>query len=223
MAYTWSKALGVADGDGGGVSPYFPERQRNYGPLGFDRSHVFVANYIYDLPKLGERLGWKPLGLVLDNWQLSGVTSFISGSPFTPGFSTTDNQDITGSTEGARIMVVSNPRLSKGEKTYYQNFNTAAFQRTPKGDFGNAGVGILRGPGVNNWDLAISKRIPLKSEARFIQFRSELFNTWNHTQFSGLYTGARFNPAGQQVDPNFGAFSSARDPRIIQFSLKLYF
>jgi len=223
VSYTWSKALGVAGADAEALSPYFPARQRNYGPLSFDRSHVLVANYMYDLPKIGERLGWKPAGWILDGWQVSGITSFVSGAPFTPGFSTTDGQDITGSTEGARITVVGDPRLSKSEKDYFRNFRQEVFRRTPRGSFGNAGVGILRGPGVNNWDISVSKRVQLGNERRYIQFRTEMFNAWNHTQFSGLYTGARFDTAGNQTDPNFGAYSAARSPRLIQLSLRLAF
>ena len=84
-------------------------------------------------------------------------------------------------------------------------------------------MGILRGPGINNWDISVSKRVPLFSDARFLQFRSEMFNAWNHTQFSGLYTGARFDLAGNQTDPNFGAYSAARQSRVIQLSLKVIF
>lgn len=223
LAYTWSKTLGVADTDTSSVSPYFPARERNYGPLAFDRTHTLVFNYMYDLPKVGTRLGWKPTAWVLDNWQISGITSFISGSPFTPGMSTVDAADITGSSEGARITVVGDPYLPKGDRTFFRNFNKEAFARTPRGGFGNAGVGILRGPGINNWDINISKQVPLYSESRYIQFRTELFNAWNHTQFSGLFTTARFDSQGNQVDRNFGAFSSARTPRTIQLSLKIVF
>ena len=223
VAYTWSKVLGVVDSDTATISPYFAPRQRNYGPLGYDRTHTLVLNYMYDLPKVGNRLGWSPAGWVLDNWQISGITSFISGAPYTPGFSTVDGEDITGSTEGARINVVSDPRLDKSARTFFRNFDTDAFRRTPRGSFGDAGVNILRGPGINNWDINITKRVPLFSEARYVQFRSELFNAWNHTQFSGLYATARFDAAGKQVDPNFGAFSAARTPRTIQLSLKVIF
>jgi len=218
VAYTFSKDLGAT-----GLSPYFAPRQRNYGPLGQDRTHVFVLNYMYELPKLGAKTGFKPAHWVLDGWQVSGITSFVSGSPFTPGFSTTDGQDITGSTEGARITVVGNPNLDKSRRNFYQNFNTAAFARTPLGNFGNAGVNILRGPGVNNWDLALAKRFHLWSEQRYVQFRTEAFNAWNHPQFSGLDTTARFDPTGKQVNPTFGAFTSARSPRIIQISARIVF
>ncbi len=223
LAYTFSKTLGIVGTDYSAISPYFSPRQRNYGPLAWHRPHVFVLNYIWDLPKLGARVGSKPLGWFLDHWQLSGMTMFMTGAPFTPGFSTTDGQDITGSTEGARITVVGNPRLKKSEKTFYRNFNTDVFRRTPLRDFGNSGLNYLHGPGTNNWDIAISKRVPLYSEERFIQFRTEMFNAWNHTQFSGLDSGFRFDPQGVNQNPNTGAFTSARDARIIQLSLKLYF
>ena len=223
VAYTFSKALDVADSDTTSVSPYFSARSRNYGPASFDRNNVLVVNYLYELPKLGGRTHFRPAHWVLDDWQLSGITSFIAGAPFVPGFSTTNSADITGSTESARINLVGDPNISKGDRTFYHNFNTAAFALPAVGTFGTAGIGILRGPGINNWDMAASKRFTLFSESRWIQFRAEFFNAWNHTQFAGLFTTAQFNPAGQQTDPNFGAFSSSRPPRVIQFSLKAVF
>ncbi len=81
----------------------------------------------------------------------------------------------------------------------------------------------MRGPGINNWDIALAKRIPLFSEKRFLQFRAEAFNAWNHTQFASYYTSARFDTAGRQIDPNFGAYASARSPRVIQLSLRVMF
>jgi hypothetical protein len=218
IAYTFSKDLGATASD-----PYFSMRQWTYGPLPQDRTHVFAANFTYQLPRLSAVTGFRPAAWILDNWQLSGLTSFVSGAPFTPSFNTTDGQDITGSAEGPRITIVGNPNLANDQRTFYQNFNTAAFARTPVGSFGNAGVGILRGPGVNNWDLAIGKQFPLRSEQRYIRFRTEFFNAWNHTQFSGLNTNAVFNPAGQQVNPTFGAFNAARSPRIIQLSARVVF
>ena len=223
LSYTYAKTLGVASSDTDSISPYFPARQRNYGPLSFDRSQSFVLNYSYDLPRLSEKLRWKPATWALDNWVLSGITSFVSGAPFTPGFTTTSGVDISGSTEAARINVIGDAKLSSGDRTFYRNFNTAAFAVPAVGTFGNAGVGMLRGPGINNWDMAASKRFPLFSDSRWIQFRGELFNAWNHTQFSNLFTTAQFNPAGAQVDPNVGAFSAARTPRVIQLSLKVIF
>jgi hypothetical protein len=222
-AYTWSKTLGASDADFGGVSLYFPVRNRNYGPLGYDMRHVLVFNYNWDLPQLGKKLNNKVLGVVTDNWQLSGITTFMTGTPFTPGFSTSDGQDITGSQEGARITVTGDPNLAKDQRTFSKNFNTDAFARTRQRDFGNAGVGILRNPAWNNWDVSVSKRIPWKGEERYFQLRGEFYNARNHAQFSGYDTGARFNPQGQQINANFGALNGTRDPRKVQLSLRLMF
>ncbi len=222
VAYTFSKALGVGAGDFDTVSAYFPMRSRDYGRLSYDIPHTLVINYSWDLPNPAARWQNKVLNMICGHWQLSGITTFLSGTPFTPGISTSDNQDITGSSEGARITVVGDPFLDKSERTFSRNYRTEAFARTPKGSFGNAGVNILRGPGVNNWDLSVSKRFPI-TEARYFQFRSEFYNAFNHTQFSGYDNGARFNPAGQQINPNFGAYNAARDPRRIQLSLRFMF
>jgi hypothetical protein len=223
VAYTWSKTLGVAAADFGGVSYYFPMRRWNYGPLSYDVNHMLVFNYIWEIPALGKRVGNKLLGAFTDDWQLAGITAFMSGLPFTPGFSTTDGQDITGSQEGARITLVGDPHLPKDQRSFARNFNTAAFARTPQRSFGNAGVGILRYPGWSNWDISISKRIPWKGEARYFQLRGEFYNAWNHPEFNSYDASARFNPAGQQVNANFGALNGTRDPRKIQLSLRLMF
>lgn len=222
VSYTFSKALGVNDGWNDTVSSYFDPRRWDYGPVAFDRSHVFVVNYTWELPKLGNRAGWRPLAAVTDGWSVSGVTSFISGSPFTPGLSTTYTSDITGSAEGARITVIGDPRLSKSEKDFSRNFRQEAFALTPVGSFGNAGIGILRGPGINNWDIAVNRTFPLGlGEGRALQFRGEFFNAFNHTQFSAIDTAARFDQTGAQVNGAFGAFTGARNARIIAFSLRL--
>jgi hypothetical protein len=223
VAYSFSKALGTAWNDSDNVSSYFPARAYNYGPLPISRTHVFSLNYMYEPPKVGTLLGFRPARWILDDWQISGMTSFSSGAPFTPTFSTTDGADITGSSDSPRIVATCDPRLGAGERTYYRNFKTECFQRPVVRSFGNAAPGLLYLPGINNWDFAISKRIPLGSEKRYLRFRTELFNAWNHTQFSNYSTVARFDATGKQVDANFGAYSAARDPRIMQFSLKVVF
>ena len=220
-SYTFSKVLGVGAGDFDGVSPYFPMRQRNYGLLGYDIPHVLTINYAWNIPSPARN---NPIiHRVLGDWQVSGITSFLSGTPFTPGFSTSDSIDLTGSSEGSRITVLGDPRLSQSERNFYRNFKTETFARTPVRDFGNAGIGLLRGPGINNWDVSVSKRLPVSGEERYFQFRAEFYNAFNHTQFSGIDSGARFNPAGQQINANFGTYSGARDPRRIQLSLRFMF
>lgn len=222
VAYTFSKALGVGAADFDGVSPYFSMRARNYGLLGYDATHALVINYTYELPNLAARWHNGFLNQVFGYWQLSGITTFQSGFPFTPGFSTSDTVDLTGSSEGARITVLGGPKLPKDQWTFDRTFRTEMFARTAKGDFGNAGIGLLRGPGIENFDISVTKRFPV-AEQRYFWFRAEFFNAFNHTQFSGISTTARFDPAGNQINLNFGAYTSARDPRRIQLSLRFMF
>ncbi len=221
VSYTFSKTLGVGAADFDGVSPYFPMRERNYGLIGWDMTHVLSVNYAWNIPSPARNNA--VLHGLLGNWQISGISSFLSGTPFTPGFSTSDTVDLTGSNEGSRITVVGDPKLPKSERTFFRNFKTEMFARTPARDFGNAGIGLLRGPGTNNWDISISKRVPVSGEERYFQFRAEFYNAFNHTQFSSIDTGARFNPQGQQINANFGAYNGARDPRRIQLSLRFMF
>ena len=218
-AYTFSKALGTAGADGDGISSCFSPRFRNYGPLGFNRTQTSSINYLYNLPALGTRLRLRPAKWVLDNWQLSGITTFQTGSPFTPGFTTTNGADISGSTDAARIDVIGNPYDNIPAGRY---FNPAAFALPAKATFGNAGANILYGPGTNNWDLSMTKRFRF-GESRALSLRGEAFNIWNHTQFSGLTTTARFQPTGVQIDSNVGMPSTARLPRNVQLSARFNF
>jgi len=78
-------------------------------------------------------------------------------------------------------------------------------------------------PGLNNWDLTFLKKIPLRNERRSLQFRWEMYNAFNHTQYFGVDGTARFDPAGNQVNQLFGQVTSTRLPRLMQFGLHLYF
>jgi len=119
--------------------------------------------------------------------------------------------------------------LSNGLIGATQWINTAAFALPAKGDFGNAPKSVFRLPGTNNWDISLFKKIPLKSETRYLQFRWEIYNVFNHTQFSGVNTTARFDddPTSttfkQQVNTAFGQVNAARNARVMQGSLRLTF
>jgi hypothetical protein len=147
----------------------------------------------------------------------------VSGQPSGISYSTTDGADITGGGDGSRIIVTGNPNLGFGDRSFAQWFDNTVFARPPKGSAGNAAKDVIRGPGVNNWDMALSKRFTLKSERRFVQFRAEAYNAFNHTQFAGVNTSASFNPAGQQVNALFGQVTSTRPPRVLQMSLRVNF
>jgi hypothetical protein len=90
-------------------------------------------------------------------------------------------------------------------------------------DPGNAGKYDVRNPGVNNWDLALAKKFPVVSEKRYFELRWEAYNAFNHTQYAGLNATARFDPAGNQTNTQFGQVTSTRAPRVMQGSLRFTF
>jgi hypothetical protein len=254
-SYTWSKSLGTAQADGNFVNPY-NTRLYDYRLLDFDRTHAFVASYVYDLPKFGTRLGNNRLtrGL-LDGWQISGITSLISGNPFELGVGVAGgvnaNQRITGSwTEPPRYRLKGDPATGPNGLL----INPDAFIIPELGSLGLGERTYLRNPGINNTDLAIFKNFPLgdAEKGRRIQLRLEAFNVFNHTQFSGINQNTNlsvplagggfdtgneiFDNYGNTVISNnlrpagsvaplgrfFGEYNGARDPRILQLGVKIY-
>ncbi|MBO0859551.1 MAG: TonB-dependent receptor [Chloracidobacterium sp.] len=191
LAYTLSKALGTAPGDSSFVNPRDP-RLYDYRLMDFDRTHAFVATYVYDFPNLGSRWGKNALtrGL-LNGWEISGITSLISGNPLELGVNASGsnaNQRITGSwTEPPRFIVNGDP--AKGPNGLLIDPN--AFIIPALGSIGLGQRTYLRNPGINNTDLSIFKKFPLgdPDKNRYIQLRLEAFNVFNHTQFSGINTG----------------------------------
>jgi hypothetical protein len=146
----------------------------------------------------------------------------VTGTPATISFSTVQGTDLTGGGDGQRVNIAGNP-FDNGH-TFYQWFNPAAFAVPGKGDPGNAAKNSVRNPGVNNTDLALSKRFPVKGESRYFQLRWEAYNAFNHTQYSGLNTAARYDlTTGAQVNALFGQVSSTRAPRVLQGSLRFTF
>jgi hypothetical protein len=221
-SWTWSKAMDWTDAESQSISSLVPIRQWNYGLAGFDRTHNLKVNWTWDVPGVGVQM--PVVKQVLNGWQVSGIGSFTSGAPVNVGFQTTTAVDITGSpTDGPRIDVIGNPVLPAGDRTFYRNFNPDVFALPARGTLGNAGRWVLRGPGTNNWDIAVFKNFPIRERLK-LQFRSELYNAFNHTQFTTWDTTARFNPAnGQQVNTRLGQATAAAPARIVQFSLRMFF
>jgi hypothetical protein len=159
---------------------------------------------------------------MFDDWTLSGIAQWVSGTPASIGFSTIQGTDLTGGGDGQRVNIVGNPN-STGS-TFYQWFNTAAFAVPGKGDFGNAAKNSVRNPGVNNEDIALSKRFPVRNEKRSFILRWEAYNAFNHTQYSGINTAPRYDlTTGAQTNTLFGQVTSTRAPRIMQGSLRFTF
>jgi hypothetical protein len=224
VAYTWSKAMGLTDADGGGLPMFNDYHAWAYGRLGHDQTHKLVINGIYDLPAVSSRLGISPARWVLDGWQLSGVATMSSGLPMGIGLTTQPAVDLTGGGDGQRVNLLAPVVLSRGERTFDRWFNTAAAALPGRGDRGNAASDLFRGPGIHNYDLSVFKKFPIRGERTYIQFRSEFYNVFNHTQYEGVDTAARFNPnTGAQTNARLGQVTSTRLPRTIQFALNLYF
>lgn len=218
VAYAFSKYM-----DFTGIPIYRPLRTWSYGLDGSDQTHNMSVNFIYNIPKPSKLLPSPVVHHALDNWVLSGIAQFVTGTPVAVGFSTTDGTDETGGGDGQRIDVIGNAYAPGTGHTFYHWFNTAAFARPGMNDPGNAGKYDVRNPGVNNWDLALSKDFPVKSERRYFALRWEAYNAFNHTQYSGINATARFDPAGNQTNALFGQVTSARNARVMQGSLRFTF
>jgi len=225
--YTWSKSLTTANSDQDTQDPFNP--LLDYRAASWDRTHVFAANYVYSLPNVTKHFGgprW--LAQVTDNFQLSGVTQFMTGTPidlnnqfsFSPGSFTGSNQF------GATPF-------------FYTLDRNGNIQLPSIGPPVRGTRDALRAGGMQNWDLALFKNIPLgKSESRYIQLRLEAFNAFNHPNFLdkniGVNVTGPFNftsatdPISVTKAANFGTYSDTYGTgpggfRVIELGAKIYF
>jgi len=192
VAYTWSKALalqGVQGLIGQGSTDIFSDNldpRRDYGPTGFNRPQILTASVVYALPLLnnGNSLEHKLLG----GWSVEPILTLQSGVPFVPN----TGSDLwgTGTNADRPNRVVGQPCRAHGTGIESQWINPNAFSLygLPLGTDGTASLGDCYGPGANNWDIAIHKNFQI-NERVSAQFRLELFNAFNHTQFEGLNGG----------------------------------
>ncbi len=204
LSYTFSKAMGTASGDGDFNNPVCT-RCYDYRLLSFDRKHILAINYIWNLPTFSRWMGnhWAAKR-VLDGWELSGITQMMSGTPTELGFSIPNvslNQRLTGSyTEGPRLVLTKDPQ--KGfDKSAEHWFDFTAFRLPNVGDIGPWPRTYMRNPGVNVTDLSLFKNFALGKEgARRLQLRLEMFNVFNHPQFTGFNGGLTWNVASNFSD-----------------------
>jgi hypothetical protein len=224
-SWTWSKTMDFNDSDTIQVSALVNPWVWNYGKAGFDRTHIVKINWIWDIPRASRLWKNRVVKGVLDGWQLSGIASFVSGAPLGMSTSVSNTSDITGSPTdtAARPNLVANPVISRGERSFGHNFNTAAFAPPVIGTPGNAAKDLVRGPGINNFDASLFKNIRLPYERLRLQLRCEAYNALNHTQFSALDTSVRFDAAGRQINTALSQYTAARQPRRAQLSLRLNF
>jgi hypothetical protein len=211
LAYTLSRTIDPGgDGDLNQVSdPY--NRAYDYGPGSLDRTNIFLANFIYQLPIFKNSSNALLKG-TLGGWELSGIVTAESGTPL--------NITISGSQGSNGLAAATNRPNINGSVAYPQTvtqwFNPSVFSLPALGQWGNLGKNALRAPGRDNWNVALFKSFVF-SEARGSRFelRVETFNTFNHTQFNNISTA--FGSS------NFGQVTSTWDPRVFQLGAKLYF
>jgi hypothetical protein len=239
-SYTWSKILDETSGSGGsGVFELWllTNNQNNprqaYGLTDFDRDQRAVMNFTWAAPKLMQA----PILLrrTLSDWEFSGISVIQSGSPITVLDSNAGL--VYGNFENRAQRTGSNPSTHGSLHSRVLNgyLDQSAFTVAPEApngsgpgdtDFGNSGVGIVRGPGQHNIDMAIERKFPVTESSSF-RFRAEFFNLTNTPQFSNPSNSLDFTlgPTGPvNLNPSFGIITSTNaNPRIIQFAAKYLF
>lgn len=222
MAYTWSKAINYADNDGGPRIQYMPEKERNKGLAGYDRTHNLQFYGVYDLP-FGKGQQWAnkgALSAIFGGFQLNGVASIMSGQPFYVVQGTAGNLNAAGSgqiPDQVKSTVAILGGIGAGnsyfDKTAYSIVNIASggTQR-----FGSAGRNNLRGPGFFNMDLGLFRTFRITENVK-LQFRAEALNALNHANFS--------NPQADINNSNFGYITSTTGTgeRNMRFAVRVSF
>jgi len=190
----------------------------------FDARHRFVLSYEWNLPWFSHAQNW--YGHILGNWQVNGITTLMSNTPFTVYDSS--NPSLQGSAPEISGFYSSRPNIvgDANSGTCQVNgvavpvrtsgcwFNTSAFQHAQLGQFGNVGRNTLDGPAFQQWDFSAIKSIRIH-EAMSLQFRAEFFNIFNNVNFR--------LPDNDINSPNFGQIQAAQPGRVVQLALKLLF
>jgi hypothetical protein len=248
LAYTYSHNIDDASDryDGNFVDSY--NLKANRASSNLDQRQILNFSYIYTLPSLAQH-SWLTREAI-GGWEWSGITEMQTGNPFSVvNGAFYDNAGVAnGEGTGSYADVVPGVNRHKitGPKLDPPNygpllFNPAAYEEPTGLTFGNSGRNSLFGPRNTNFDMGIFKHFPI-GEKLTAEFRTEAFNVFNHTQFNSvnnspgcyLQNGSELYNAGSSecvqgyapsgiVASNFLHPGSARDPRIVQFALKLLF
>jgi hypothetical protein len=216
-AYTFSKSLDQSSSLGEEVNPINPGLSKALSA--FDVAHNFVVSYSYQLPF--DRVFAS--NRLTKGWVLSGITHLSTGFPVTlSNFG--DNSLLGAEPNGINNFGIDEPQYTTGPLELNHNprngnsyFKTALFSLQPLGTPGNAKRRFFFGPGVNNYDMALLKELPV-TESKSFAFRIEAFNIFNHAQF---YGPASVN--GNINSSTFGQVVSAAAPRLMQASIKFNF
>jgi hypothetical protein len=219
-SFTWSKLLGninepgTSEGNDAGSYSNFYNRRADYGPNANDIEKRLNFYWVYELP-FGHGRRWlanSPLRYAVGGWSISNVTTIQSGAPNT--LTTQTNNCNCFSAGAQRPNVLGNPDLPSDQQRVSQWFNTAVFGQPAIFTFGNAGIGIVRGPGLLNLDFSLLRKFRV-TERIHAEFRGEFFNALNHTNLGN--PGAGFGAAG------FGVISAAGPARQIEVGARILF
>jgi hypothetical protein len=217
-AYNASYTLSISRDDASNPGPTeseanVPQNVRNifsdageWGLSSFDHRHVFAASATYQLPS---RAG---IAAVLGDWRINGVFLAQSGAPFTVNLGV--DQANIGAGPAQRPNQLRDPNLPSGERTAERWFDTAAFVLPAPFTFGSAPRNSVIGPGFSTTDLSLARTWAIGG-SRELEVRWEVFNLFNKANFDV--------PSRVFGTPNFGRIFSAKEPREMQFGVKLSF
>jgi hypothetical protein len=225
-AYTYSHGLGFTT-----WTPDVPSNHSwNYGNVSINRPNNLQVNWTYQLPSASKFVG-KYVGAITDHWTYSGVASVQSGAVYNPAFSFSSGTvpSYTGtSAVTARMNVVGNPYADVPAGAFFNPnafalpaLGTASPSTPILGDMGG-GSGLLELPHVTNFDMTISKFIPVSGERRGFKVMIQAYNIFNHTEYSAANSTIQFNPtSGAVTNPALVGTPSATLPnRILAFTLR---
>lgn len=209
-SYTYSKSLDNASSFEEILNPL--NFNSTYGPSLFDARHRLVFNYVWELP-VPKREGLA--GKALNGWQVSGIYTYQSGFPIL--INNCDDAELQGSTLGFECP--GRPDMTAPFKTHNPRLDGLVFDPTIFRDSAPGTIGITPrtlccNPPINNWDVGLFKDTHVGEKMR-LEFRTEIFNIFNHAQFYGVDGGSS--------NPTFGQPQKVHDPRLFQFALKLVF
>jgi Carboxypeptidase regulatory-like domain/TonB-dependent Receptor Plug Domain/TonB dependent receptor len=225
VSYTWSKSIDDQSNgtDTATASGQYPQDPLNpsldRGLSSFDVPQRFVGSFVWELPfgrgrAFGSSLPGAVNGLI-GGWQLSGVITAQSGSPFSVLMNCADI-NAGDNNSNCRPNRITSGVLPTGQRSIAEWFDTAAFAIPSIPEYGNAGRNILMGPGLQNFDLGLMRSFLWgRTETRRVQIRAEFFNTLNHTNFS--------LPINSIDSPAFGSITSAAPARQIQLGARVEF
>ena len=213
LAYTYSRS----EDDGSSLTDVLPNAysaKGYYGHSDFDRPHVLVANYIYNLPFF-KNSNNKFVQIALGGWEISGINQAQSGS----ALSVRTSADLAGVGTGSGNQFWTLSGNSSTAVTPFTSsavwFNKAAFTQPAIGTYGTQLRNTLRGPGYWSWDMGLRKNFKFR-ETQTLQFRVEMFDVLNHPNWS--------NPVTDPTSGSFGLVTGkSNDARNMQLALKYVF